>query len=89
MKLMSPWRYSSHVLGAVACATAVKPSMLNTGSSTPGVGEANSTNSKAHQAHGVVKQIGHLISRYVALLNPDRLGLGVRAISYVTLVTPW
>jgi Lrp/AsnC family leucine-responsive transcriptional regulator len=26
-----------------------------------------------------------LISRYVALLNPDRLGLGVRAISYVTL----
>jgi Lrp/AsnC family leucine-responsive transcriptional regulator len=26
-----------------------------------------------------------LISRYVALLNPDRLGLGVRAITYVTL----
>lgn len=26
-----------------------------------------------------------LIGRYVALLNPDRLGLGVRAISYVTL----
>ncbi len=43
--LMLPWRYSVTSLDR-CCATAMKPSISKTGSSTPGSGEANSTNSK-------------------------------------------
>ena len=44
MKLMPPWRYSVTSLERW-WATAAKPSISSTGSTTPGVGEANSTNS--------------------------------------------
>src|SRR5438105_11857539 len=44
MKLMPPWRYSKTSLER-CFATSVKPIFSNTGSSTLGSGEANSTNS--------------------------------------------
>src|SRR3954451_2828229 len=45
MKLMSPWR--NRTTSFERCfATSVKPSFSNTGSSVPGWGDANSTNSK-------------------------------------------
>src|SRR6476469_7755834 len=44
MKLMSPWR--NRTTSFERCfATRVKPSFSNTGSSVPGFGDANSTNS--------------------------------------------
>jgi hypothetical protein len=45
MKLMSPWR--NRTTSFERClATRLKPSFSNTGSSVPGWGDANSTNSK-------------------------------------------
>src|SRR5215831_12889508 len=55
MKLMSPWRYSETSLDRWR-ATSAKPSMPSTGSSTSGVGEANSTNSKPIKPSGFSKR---------------------------------
>src|SRR4051812_29466568 len=44
MKLMSPWRNNETSFERCR-ATSLKPSLVNTGSSVPGFGDANSTNS--------------------------------------------
>jgi hypothetical protein len=63
MKLMSPWRYSATSFERWS-ATRVKPSISNTGSMTPGVGEANSTNSKPMSPIGLSNRsaMGVLVS---------------------------
>src|SRR3982751_253810 len=52
MKLMSPWRYSATSFERCT-ATRENPSDSKTPSSTPGVGEANSTNSKPSSPIGL------------------------------------
>src|SRR5210317_2062132 len=55
MKLISPWRH--RVTSLERCrATSVKPSSENASSSTPGTGEANSTNSKPSSPMGFSKR---------------------------------
>ena len=69
-------RYDISLLAALQC---------NAHATNQQVGEA--VHLSASQVSRRIQRLeaAGLISRYVALLNPDRLGLGVRAISYVTL----
>src|SRR5438270_14052894 len=63
MKLISPWR--NRTTSFERClATSVKPSFSNTGSSVPGFGDANSTNSNP------IRPIGLSNRSAIFLLHP-------------------
>jgi len=72
MKLMPPWRYSSTFLER-CLATSEKPIFSNIGSSRPGLGEENSTNSKPHRPMGLSnRSVIHRLQKGAAV---GRLGV--------------